>query len=202
MEYAEYLSLREDILAWLEPRVKPSRFIHTMGVEQQAVSLARRYMPSDVSSASLAALLHDNAKNLPTEEQLELCKIYFPDQELTKEFAPILHAFAGAVEAQKRYPMLSDDIINAISFHTTGRPNMSTLEKIIYCADYAEPNREPFPGLEEARKMLYVDLDEGLKFILRQTSQYVSGKGKKIHPLTTMTMAFYEPTIKTKKKRK
>ncbi len=202
MEYAEYLSLREDILVWLEPRIKPARFIHTLGVEQQAVSLARRYMPEDVSSASIAALLHDNAKNLPTEQQLALCEEYFPDQDLTKEFTPILHAFAGAVEAQKRYPMLSDDIINAISFHTTGRPNMSTLEKIIYCADYAEPNREPFPGLEEARKVLFSDLDEGLKFILRQTNQYISNKGKKVHPLTTMTMSFYDAEVKTKKKRK
>lgn len=150
-------------------------------------------------SASIAALLHDNAKNLSVDDQLSLCQDVFPKQKLSKDYAAILHAFAGAVEAKNRYPELSDDIVNAIAFHTTGRPGMSVLEKIIYTADYTEPNRETFPGLEEARKELYQDLDQGLKRILRQTSGYVSGKGKKVHPLTMQTLAYYDEDTKNDK---
>ena len=191
MEYNEYLMLREDILKWIQKRLKPSRYKHTLGVEQLAVTLARRYQ-EDPMMASLAALLHDNAKNLTLEKQLKICKHAYPDANLSMEYSSVLHAFAGAAEARKKYPALPEDVFNAICYHTTGRPNMSKLEKIIYTADFAEPNRAPFEGLEDIRRALLKDLEEGFMMVLTHTLGYVEERGKPMHPLSVETLAFYE----------
>ena len=190
MTQETYQSLRADILDWVEARIKPKRFQHTLGVEETAVQLARIYGVNPYE-ASIAALLHDNAKNLSNEELYRICQTYYPQYNLTQEYSSVFHAFAGAITAKRRYSELSNDVINAICFHTTGRPNMSTLEKIIYAADYAEPGREPFPGLELIREYLFNDLDDGIRHMLQQTVDYVKMKKKKIHPLTITTLDYY-----------
>lgn len=190
MTQETYQSLRADILEWVEARIKPKRFQHTLGVEETAVQLARIYGVNPYE-ASIAALLHDNAKNLSNEELYRICQTYYPQYNLTQEYSSVFHAFAGAITAKRRYSELSNDVINAICFHTTGRPNMSTLEKIIYAADYAEPGREPFPGLELIREYLFNDLDDGIRHMLQQTVDYVKMKKKKIHPLTITTLDYY-----------
>ena len=190
MTQETYQSLRADILDWVEARIKPKRFQHTLGVEETAVQLARIYGVNPYE-ASIAALLHDNAKNLSNEELYRICQTYYPQYNLTQEYYSVFHAFAGAITAKRRYSELSNDVINAICFHTTGRPNMSTLEKIIYAADYAEPGREPFPGLELIREYLFNDLDDGIRHMLQQTVDYVKMKKKKIHPLTITTLDYY-----------
>ena len=193
-----YREFRKDILKWVESRLKPKRFQHTLGVEETAILLARTY-GCDPYKASLAALLHDNAKNLDFDELYEICQKYYPEYNLTAEYSSVFHSFAGAVTAKARYPELSEDIINAICFHTTGRPQMNTLEKIIYAADYAEPGREPFPGLELIRERLFKDLDDGVRCMLQQTVEYVKMKKKKIHPLTLMTLEYYNEEANTYK---
>lgn len=192
-----YVELRQDILKWVESRIKPKRFQHTLGVEETAVLLARTF-GANPQDASLAALLHDNAKNLDPQELYALCQKYYPEYHLTPEYASVLHAFAGAVEARKRYPDLPEDLINAVCFHTTGRPGMSQLEKIIYAADFAEPGRDPFPGLELIRERLFQDLDEGVRCILQQSVNYVIMKKKKIHPLTLTTLDYYNEELQNR----
>jgi len=203
MDYQDYLRYRSDILDWISLRLKNSRYTHTLGVEQTAVTLARKF-GQDPNLASLAALLHDNAKNLDLDEQFAICKKAYPKKfSLTMDYASILHAFAGAEEARKRYPDLPLDVFEAIRYHTTGRPGMSDLEKNIYCADFIEPNREPFEGLDEARKQVFSNLDDGLCYILRHTTAYINGKGKKLYPLTAKAMKYYkivEESTNTKKK--
>ena len=190
MTQETYQNLREDILKWVEGRLKPKRFLHTLGVEETAILLARTY-GIDPQKASLAALLHDNAKNLDTNVLEQICQKHFPEYNLTLEFSSVFHAFAGSITAAEKYPELSDEIIQAVCFHTTGRPQMTTLEKIIYAADYAEPSREPFPGLELIREQLFKNLDEGVRLMLQQTVDYVKMKKKKIHPLTITTLEYY-----------
>lgn len=190
MTNEQYQKRREDILHWVEKRLKPKRFQHTLGVEVTAVSLARLFGCDD-QEASLAALLHDNAKSLDLEELYEICQKHYPEYGLTMEYSSVFHAFAGAAIAQKRYPDLPQSVIDAICFHTTGRPGMGTLEKIIYAADFAEPGREPFPGLELIRERLFNNLDDGVHRILQQTVDYVKIKKKKIHPLTLDTLQYY-----------
>ncbi|MCI8632689.1 MAG: HD domain-containing protein [Lachnospiraceae bacterium] len=192
----EYQELRNDILAWLSKRLKPKRITHTLGVEETAVALARIW-ENDVYEASLAALLHDNAKNLDTQFLYEICQKEYPSFSLSLEYASVLHAFAGASIAAKRYPMLSEDIIYAICYHTTARPHMSLLEKIIYAADFAEPGRESIPGLEIIRERLFIDLEAGIRQILQQTVSYVNLKKKKIHPLTLDALQYYENQSKS-----
>ena len=201
MDYQEYLRYREDILKWIDGRIKKSRYQHTLGVEQTAVTLARKF-DADPNLASLAALLHDNAKNLDIQEQLSICKKAFPKKyNLTSDYASILHAFAGAVEARNRYPQLPEEVFSSICYHTTGRPAMTLMDKIIYCADFIEPGRPSFEGLSEARHLVYDNLDEGLLYIMTHTFQFVAGKGKKVHPLTMEAMQYYN-VIKTPLKKK
>ena len=176
----EYRELKRDILAWLSQQLKPKRLKHTLGVEEIAVALARIW-GSNIYEASLAALLHDNAKNLDTQLLFEICQKEYPALSLSLEYSSVLHAFAGASIAAKRYPMMSEGVIHAICYHTTARPQMSQLEKIIYAADFAEPGRESFP-----------DLDAGIRQILQQTVHYVRMKKKKIHPLTLDALQYYE----------
>ena len=191
MDYQEYLQYREDILKWIGCRIKKNRYQHTLGVEQTAVTLARKF-GADPNLASLAALLHDNAKNLDIQDQLSICKKAFPKKyNLTMDYANILHAFAGAVEARDRYPQLPEEVFSSICYHTTGKPDMSMMDKIIYCADFIEPGRPAFEGLSEARKLVYENLDEGLLYIMTHTFRFVAGKGKKVHPLTEEAMEYY-----------
>lgn len=191
MDYQEYLRYRNDILEWIGGRLKKSRYQHTLGVEQTAVTLARKF-GADPNLASLAALLHDNAKNLDLEQQLAICKKSFPKKyNLTMDYANILHAFAGAVEARNRYSLLPEEVFSSICYHTTGRPEMTLMDKIIYCADFIEPGRPSFEGLSEARKLVYENLDEGLLYIMTHTFRFVAGKGKKVHPLTLEALAYY-----------
>lgn len=198
MEYSAYLEFRQDALKWIEYRLKPTRYIHSLGVEQSAVQLARLY-GEDMMAASIAGLLHDNAKNLPLEQQLSICLESFPGLEgFSMDYPSVLHAFAGAAEAKRQYPRLDSDILNAIAFHTTGRPGMSRLEKIIYCADYIEPNRQMFPGLEEARKLVKEDLDKGLLLIMDQTIHFVCDRRKEIYPLTIKADLYYHESIDDK----
>ena len=124
MDYQEYLQYREDILKWIGGRIKKNRYQHTLGVEQTAVTLARKF-GADPNLASLAALLHDNAKNLDIHDQLSICKKAFPKKyNLTMDYANILHAFAGAVEARDRYPQLPEEVFSSICYHTTGKPDV------------------------------------------------------------------------------
>lgn len=124
--------------------LKPKRMPHVLGTEQEAVRLAERY-GADVTKARIAALLHDCTKKLDMDEQLALCKKYhIPLDELEQKALKLLHSKTGAAIARDVFAV-DDDVYNAIMYHTTGKPDMTLLEKIIYLADYIEPTRD-FPG--------------------------------------------------------
>ena len=88
--------------------------------------------------------------------------------------------------------MSDEDILNAIRYHTTGRAGMSLLEKIVFIADYIEPNREKFGGLEEARRLAYQDLDAAMKYILENTIDFVKIRGRLLHPLSLEALEYYK----------
>mgnify|MGYP003307565747 CR=1 FL=1 len=90
------------------------------------------------------------------------------------------------------YQVMDEDVLNAIRFHTTGRPNMSLLEKIVFIADYIEPNREKFGGLDEARRLAYLDLDKAMAYILENTIEYVKARGRLLHPLSLEALEYYK----------
>ena len=129
------------------------RYEHTIGVEYTAAALAMRYEEC-VKNAQLAGLLHDCAKCMSDTKRLSICKKYnISINEVEHRNPFLLHAKVGSFLAMEKYHVEDKDVINAILNHTTGRPRMSLLEKIIFVADYIEPGRKQAPNLKEIRKM-------------------------------------------------
>ena len=162
--------------------LKPKRMPHVLGTEREAVRLTRRY-GGDETQARIAALLHDCTKKLELPEQLALCKQYGIElDELEQKALKLLHSKTGAAIARSVFGV-EDAVYDAIWYHTTGKPDMTRLEKILYLADYIEPNRD-FPGVEELRKAVYEDLDHGLLLGLSMTIQEMEEMGNPVHHQT------------------
>lgn len=171
--------------------LKEDRYEHTLGVEYTSACLAMRY-GYDVEKAEMAGLLHDCAKYLSDKKKLSMCrhkKIKVSSAE--KKNPGLLHAKLGAVLAKEEYKIKDEEILSAITWHTTGKPNMSMLEKIVFVADYIEPNRNRAPKLAEIRKLAFLDLDACLVMILKQTLDYLKEKGAEMDPMTYETYQYY-----------
>lgn len=127
------------------------------------------------------------------EEKVKLCKdnnIEITDMEMKNQF--LLHSKAGAVLARNKYGINDDDVLSAITFHTTGKPNMTLLEKIIFSADYIEPSRNQAPNLDYLRKIAYSDIDLTVYTILRDTLNYLKSKGNSKDNIDVNTCKAYE----------
>ena len=169
-----------------------ARYEHTLGVEFTAASLAMRY-GVDIDKAEIAGLLHDCAKCIDDEDKFDDCKKYkieLTDVEKRNPF--LVHSKLGAVYANKLYGIDDEEVISAIRFHTTGKPDMTLLEKIIFIADYIEPGRDKAPNLKEIRQIAFIDIDEAMYMILKDTLDYLDkGEGEK-DELTKDTFLFYK----------
>ena len=162
--------------------LKPKRMPHVLGTEQEAVRLVRRY-GGDETQARIAALLHDCTKKLDMAQQLALCEKYgIMLDELEQRALKLLHAKTGAAIARHVYGV-DDEVYQAILYHTTGRANMTLLEKILYLADYIEPSREfaNAPDVVRLRETVYEDLDRGLLLGLTMTVTEMEGMGNPVH---------------------
>ena len=158
------------------------RIPHVLGTEQEAVRLAERW-GADVDKARRAALLHDCTKKLNLEEQLAVAeRFHVPLDEMERREIKLLHAKTGAGVAEAVFGT-DEEITSAIRWHTTGRGGMTLLEKVIYLADYIEPNRD-FPGVEALRRTCYEDLDAGLLLGLEMTIGEMESRNVPIHPKT------------------
>lgn len=201
--YAEIIRRRyynaRPALDWLReqayPMLKPSRVAHVRGCEGEAVRLAERW-GEDPGQAAEAAILHDCTKRLSPAEQLDLCeKFAIPLDPLERGEPKLLHARTGAYLAREKFGV-DDAVFGAIQWHTTGRPGMTTLEKIIYLADFTEPTRN-FPGLERVRALTCEDLDEAMIQALRLSMDEVSSRGAEPHPRSRETLKWLETRKKT-----
>ena len=173
MDYAEAKKL-------VKSRLSEKRWTHTKNVKKMAVKLARRW-GTDPEKAAMAAILHDSAKELPKQELLQI----FADNAIIAENAParpapVWHGIAAAILAQTCWGIEDPEILSAIRCHTTGKPDMTLLEKVIYLADYIEPNRD-FPGVDELRRAVYDDLDKGLLMGLSDTIDEMERMGNPVH---------------------
>ena len=169
-------------LPWLRqmvmPYLKENRIAHVTGVESQAVMLAMRW-GEDPDTAAVAGILHDITKAMKPEKQLKLCEKYgIILENAERENPALLHARTGAALAKDRFG-ISDEIYEAIRWHTTGKPDMSTMEKIIYLADYTEPTRD-FEGVEELRELSFEDLDKAMALGLKMSIEDLKARGKEI----------------------
>lgn len=168
------------------------RYQHTLGVMYTAASMAMRY-GEDVEKALIAGLLHDCAKCIPALEKKEMCEkngIEISDTELKN--LGLLHAKLGAFLAEKEYGVEDEDILMSIRSHTTGRPAMMLLEKIIYIADFMEPGRKELPNMKDVRKLAFEDIDKCLFRILKDSLVYLKSRDYAIDPMTEETYNYYK----------
>lgn len=163
----------EEIQRRLKKILKKKRYRHTVGVRYTAQALAMRY-GEDMIKAGYAGMLHDCAKYLSGEEMLSQCRKHnISCSKTEKKQSYLLHAKLGAYYAKKIYGVEDEEILSSIRWHTTGKPGMTQLEKIIFIADYIEPERKSIPGLDNVRKMAFKDLDETMYLILGNTLSYL-----------------------------
>lgn len=180
-----------DIKKELENELDSKRYEHTNGVAYTAACLAMRY-DYDMEKAYIAGLLHDCAKCMTHKERLEYCQKHDLFVSNIEEANPsLLHAKVGAEMSRRKYKINDEEIYNSILFHTTGHPNMTLLEKIIYIADYLEPNRDEAPNLALVRKQVFVDIDTALRTILKDSITYLEKSDKPIDPMTMETYQYY-----------
>lgn len=194
--YAEIIRRRwygaKPELSWLRERayamLKPKRIPHVQGCEELAVAMAERW-GEDRGRAAEAAILHDCTKKLSGEEHLALCEKYgIATDKTERNNEQLLHSKTGAYVAKELFGV-DEGIVSAIFWHTTGRPDMTALEKIIYLADAAEPNRD-YPGVEKLRKLCMEDLDAAMILGLRMSLDTVKKRGQKAHEMSRKALDF------------
>lgn len=187
MKTSELIKIRKA----MEKNLDPKRYEHTLGVEYTAAALAMRY-DAPILNAQIAGLLHDCAKCMSNEKRISICeKNHISISEIEKRNPFLLHGKVGAFLARTEYGVEDQDVLNAIWNHTTGRPGMSLLEKIVFIADYIEPGRKQAPNLQEIRRMAFVNLDCTLIKILEDTIAYVKETEADIDPMTSKTYEYY-----------
>lgn len=184
---------REKMEYKLKRELDRPRFEHTLGVEQMAVNMARIF-GEDENQAALAGLLHDCAKCLPLAQMVKAAKHEDIDPVM-KESKALMHAVAGMCVARDVYDVKDEAVLSAIRWHTTGHAQMTNLEKIVYLADMIEPNRKPYPGLEELRVLCMQNLDQAMHTALRMSLEHVKEQGKTLHPDTLAALKSYEPEL-------
>ncbi len=162
--------------------MKQKRVPHVMGVEEEAVRLAE-FWGADPVLARRAGILHDCTKYLGLEEQLALCEQYQLELDpLEEQMVKLLHSKTGACIARWVFGE-PDEVYEAIYWHTTAKADMTLLEKIIYMADYIEPNRD-FEGVDRLRRLSYEDLDKALLLGVETTIQEMEERRQPIHQKT------------------
>ncbi len=162
--------------------LKPQRVAHVLGCRDAAVALAKRW-GVDETDAARAGLLHDITKALDGPLQLTLCGEYGTIlDDFSRRYPKTLHALTGSLVAERIFGE-NDRVVAAIRSHTTGKADMNTLEKIIYVADYMEPNRD-FPGVEQLRQLAFSDLDAALKLGFHMTLEHLANLGDEVSPET------------------
>lgn len=172
-------------LAIVKEQLTEKRYIHTIGVVETAGKLADVHS-FDRKKVEMAAIFHDYAKFRPIEEMRKIVKEQEMDQRLLVYGDELLHAPIGAYLVHKEVGISDEDILNGIRYHTTGRPNMTLLEKIVYLSDYIEPNRN-FPGVEEVRHLAFKNINQALIVALSNTISFLMKKKQPVFPDTLET---------------
>ncbi len=177
-----------------------ARYKHTIGVMHTSVCLAMAH-GADMEAAQLAGLLHDSAKCIPNKKKLKLCRQHkIPVTPFEEKHPFLLHSKLGAYLAKEKYDVKDEAVLDAITYHTTGKPEMSRLAKITYIADYIEPLRDKAPNLAAVRKLAFADLDECMYVILKDTLCYLNANPADIEPLTWKAYTYYEKLHNAKQK--
>ena len=181
-----------DLRAVSYSMIRAKRIAHVQGCEEEAVRLARHW-GADEEHARRAAILHDCTKYLNLEQQLALCTRYgIEPDDMERTAAKLLHSKTGAALAKHVFEE-PEQVCQAICWHTTGKPDMTLLEKILYIADYMEPTRD-FDGVERLRDLAYTDLDAAVLLGTEMTVEEMQGYQSPVHPNTLAARDFLKGT--------
>ena len=168
--------------------LNPNRVKHVLGCRDTAVELAKHW-GADVTDAARAGILHDITKAIDGPLQLTLCDAYGKIlSDFSKRYPKTLHALTGSLVAERIFGE-NENVVSAIEHHTTGKADMNLLEKIIYVADYMEPNRD-FPGVERLRELAFSDIDAALKLGLEMTLEHLKRQGAEVSPESRDALAW------------
>ncbi|WP_064092426.1 bis(5'-nucleosyl)-tetraphosphatase (symmetrical) YqeK [Rossellomorea aquimaris] len=181
---------REEALQKVKSHLTEHRYVHTCGVMETAIQLAKKF-GADEKKAELAAIFHDYAKFRNKDEMKTIIIEEKLSSDLLKFNSELWHAPVGAILVQREVGIEDQEVLDAIRYHTSGREQMTTLEKVIYLADYIEPNRQ-FPGVEEVRELSNTSLDKGIIKALQNTMTFLMKKNQGIYP---DTFRFYNELI-------
>lgn len=195
MNYSDWSVLEKKV----KKEMNVQRFHHTQGVMYTAAAMAMAF-GEDVERAKMAGLLHDCAKScVPNSKKAKLCDTYgIKYSDFEKRNPQLLHGKLGAYFAKHIYGVKDAEICSAIACHTTGKPKMTVLEKIIFIADYIEPDRSGMPRLDEIRKMAFCDLDMCVEMIMSDTLKYLKEAGRPIDDATAKAYDYYHKLIKAR----
>ncbi len=189
----KHLSL-EELEKVVTTLIKPNRVAHVLGCRDTAVELARRW-GADETDAARAGLLHDITKALDGPLQLTLCGEYgMVLDDFSRQNPKTLHARTGAMVAKRIFGE-NPAVVAAIDSHTTGKAGMNILEKIIYVADYMEPNRN-FPGVEDLRRAAFENIDRAMEIGLEMTLDLLRKEGKTISQWSLEALADIKDILK------
>ena len=182
----------------LKKYVDEMRFYHTLGVMYTAASLAMCH-GADVEKAQVAGLLHDCAKCIPNDKKLKLGRNKnIPVSETEQQSPYLLHARLGAYIAKEKYHIQDPEILSAIEYHTTGKPAMTLLEKIIFIADYIEPMRSKAEDLPQVRKLAFEDLDRAVYVTMKDTILYLQKEKTCLDNQTVVAYNYYKDIVEKK----
>lgn len=185
---------REKLLETISSAMSEKRFRHVLGVEEAALELARKY-GCDEKKASLAALLHDYAKEVEDQVFLDLIDQHQLGEDLKIWGNNVWHGMVGSYKIRQDFGLDDPEILQAIERHTVGAAQMTLLDQVLYVADYIEPNRD-FPGVEEARRLAKVSLEKAVAYETAQTVAHLAKKGIPIYPQTIETYNAYVGYLK------
>lgn len=174
------------------------RYWHTVGVANTCACLAMRY-GVDMERAYIAGLLHDCAKCLSDDELTSECEragIQISEYEMKSPY--LLHGKVGALYAKEKFLVTDGEILSAITYHTTGKPEMTRLEEIVFIADYIEPYRDKASNLDEIRSIVFCDIERAICRVSEDTIKYLEKKGQTIDETTIETYNYYNNLISTR----
>lgn len=180
-----------DILSVVQDSLSKKRMMHVMGVVYTAAALANRHA-ADREMSMIAAVLHDFAKEYSAKQLLGLAEQYkLPIRPIEEQHPYLLHGAVAAAVSQEQFGIVNEDILNAMRYHTTGRPKMSLIEKIIFLADYIEPLRMHMKEPERIRQTAMEDLDMAVYLVTEETLSYLRDNGRPIDEMTVLTNEYY-----------
>ncbi|GAE27089.1 hydrolase [Halalkalibacter wakoensis JCM 9140] len=186
---------REQALAIVKLQLTEHRYTHTLGVVETAIKLAEQF-GGDPSKAELAAIFHDYAKFRDKEEMKRVVQEKLEDKSFLEYGDELLHAPCGAYFVKQEVGIDDQEILQAIYYHTTGRPQMTLLEKIVFLADYIEPGRK-FKGVEEVRQLAKTSIDDAIVQALENTINFLMKRRQRVYP---DTLATYNDLVNRKRR--